>query len=278
MVTRIAEIIENKGIKAEVQEVTKGNATMLGITMGEGTIRPCLYPEQFAEYDIEQIANKLISKYEECKDYKPSIDVSDLIDLEVITDKILPCVRPVAHNTDEVTVELFDFEMYFRVAIDATSEGLSTYTIKNEHIKAMGISVEELTAIAIENAGKYTTVQSMFDTLMSFKKDMDFDDMLNNLDEDMPMYVVTNNFKSFGGANAFLCKSQLQKLADKLADDLYILPSSIHETIVIKAEGAEVDFLKSMVADVNATQVVPSERLSNQVYKYNRSTDEITIA
>ncbi len=50
----------------------------------------------------------------------------------------------------------------------------------------------------------------------------------------------------------------------------YILPSSIHETIVVPDDGnTKRQDLEAMVKAVNQNQVAPEERLTNSVYHYD---------
>ena len=82
------------------------------------------------------------------------------------------------------------------------------------------------------------------------------------------MYVLTNDTKVNGGA-AILHDAIRQEIAEKVGD-FYMLPSSIHETLVLPDNGEmDVQSLKKMVEEVNATQVLPHERLTNEVYHYD---------
>ena len=70
------------------------------------------------------------------------------------------------------------------------------------------------------------------------------------------------------GAATLLDKNLMGEIVETLGD-IYILPSSIHEVLIIPIRTSmEVEALHSMVCEVNDTQVAPEERLSNHVYKY----------
>ena len=65
-------------------------------------------------------------------------------------------------------------------------------------------------------------------------------------------------------------------VAEKVGGDFYILPSSVHELLVIPRDaGMEISELEKMVCEVNATQVSVEERLSDHVYAYDSQTHEI---
>ena len=91
------------------------------------------------------------------------------------------------------------------------------------------------------------------------------------------MFVITNKAKHKGAA-ALLYEDGLHDLAELYKDDLYILPSSIHETIAVACTKMEPEQLAEMVEEINGTQVDVGERLSNQVYHYDRTTRKLSMA
>lgn len=93
----------------------------------------------------------------------------------------------------------------------------------------------------------------------------------------MPMYVLTNEHK-FHGAGCILYGNLLKEIADKWGCDICIIPSSIHETLLIPMSAAGSCAVTSqMVREVNQTQVSPEEILSDHVYQFNRETGEIIM-
>ena len=72
--------------------------------------------------------------------------------------------------------------------------------------------------------------------------------------------------------------SVLSDVGEKLGEDYYILPSSIHECIVIpKKEEIDPEELKIMVREINATQVQPEEVLSDEIYQYERRYHRLSM-
>ena len=92
-----------------------------------------------------------------------------------------------------------------------------------------------------------------------------------------PMYVLTNQKKTFG-AICIRYPGMLKELSEKFGGDFYILPSSVHECILVPAdETVSRDMLKEMVTDINQTQVEPQEILANQAYLYSRTLNQIVF-
>jgi len=91
------------------------------------------------------------------------------------------------------------------------------------------------------------------------------------------MYVLTNQ-QRFLGACCILYDDVLKEIAERLDSDLYILPSSIHEVILMPVTVTEsVPALSQMVCDINQSEVSAEEILSDHIYYYHRSTDSITM-
>lgn len=93
----------------------------------------------------------------------------------------------------------------------------------------------------------------------------------------LPMFVVTNS-TGLHGASVILYDGLLKASANVFRDDLFILPSSIHETLFLPASACScTDSLKEMVMSVNKSDLDEDDVLSNSVYYYDRKTDRIKI-
>lgn len=90
------------------------------------------------------------------------------------------------------------------------------------------------------------------------------------------MWVLSNQYMN-DGATGMCFKHELKKFADLHSDDIYIVPSSIHELILIPSKEVDADYLKEMVIETNRSQVMEEEFLSNNVYLFKRVTSEIEI-
>ena len=101
--------------------------------------------------------------------------------------------------------------------------------------------------------------------------------MIGEIPPEQTMWVVSNN-RGIDGAVSMLYENELHELAGKLENDLYILPSSVHEVIAVPTDLASPEELAEMVAEVNMQEVSLDERLSNQVYHYDKDLRKLTLA
>ena len=90
------------------------------------------------------------------------------------------------------------------------------------------------------------------------------------MNEEFPMYVLTNSYRSYG-ASCMLYDGLLMKFARHIEADLYVVPSSVHEIILIPVDGdVTKEGLDEMVRNVNSTELSKEEILSDTAYLFTR--------
>lgn len=147
------------------------------------------------------------------------------------------------------------------------------YLFHNEQMQQHGITKEELKAWAMENTPRLLPVS--FHSMREVIREFRLEDAAEKNAEEIPMYILTN-VKMFLGAACIFYPRVLASIGNAVQDDFYILPSSIHECIILPACGAcTKGELEKIVREVNITQVPEQDILSNHVYFYQKDTGEI---
>lgn len=163
-----------------------------------------------------------------------------------------------------------DLAVIFCYEIGAWNEGSAFIMIRNDHLAEWDETVENLYEDALKNM-----------------KDRDQDDMfsLNDMftrkeelekEELPPMYVLTNASRRFGAA-VMLYSGKMKELADSVGSDLVILPSSLHEVLLLVDDEEKHTSWKEMVREVNRLMVEPEEILSDNIYRYSREKDVVEL-
>lgn len=94
------------------------------------------------------------------------------------------------------------------------------------------------------------------------------------IEEEIPVYVVST-VSGINGAGVIFYEGICEKIKERLGEDFYIVPSSIHEVLVVpKSVSPDIKHLQAMVEFINATEVKEEDRLTNSVYTYDFDTDE----
>ncbi len=148
------------------------------------------------------------------------------------------------------------------------------YLFNNEQMGQYGVTKEELRVWAMENTPRLLPVS--FHSMQDVIREFELGQAAKRKAEQVPMYVLTN-VKMFFGAACLFYPRVLASIGNAIQDDLYILPSSIHECIILPASNTYTrDELEKIVCEVNLTQVPEQEILSNHVYFYQKDTGQIS--
>lgn len=275
------------GVKVTIQRVQKNNGLELdGLTIIDGrtNIAPTIYLNYYyhllsdGRRDLQEIITDILETYEEHR-MNSNIDLNFFTDFERVKDKIVFKLINTKQNSKLLeqiaNINFLDLSIVFYYLFDSTDSGSATILIRNEHLNYWNVDTDTLFQYAKENTPKLlkSKLNSMMDILAGIEST---EEILNCTDELLPMYVLTNHTNMFGAAT-MLYDNVLKSFADKKNSDFYILPSSVHELILIPAStDMDSDYLTSMVQEVNDTQVPNEEILSDHAYYYNRTTNQIT--
>lgn len=148
------------------------------------------------------------------------------------------------------------------------------YLFNNEQMGQYEVTKEELRTWAMENTPRLLPVS--FHSIREVLREFQLGDEAEKKADQVPMYVLTNVRMLFGAACLFY-PSVLASIANAVQDDLYILPSSVHECIILPASDTYTrDELEKIVCEVNVTQVPEQEILSDCVYFYQKHAKKIS--
>lgn len=176
-------------------------------------------------------------------------------------------------------IKILDLAIIFNCLVDADETGNATILIYNQHLSLWNITKDDLYHLAMKNTPALLTyeLRDMSDVLIELMAGVPCNSMKEEFEYMVPTYVLSNKSK-LNGSGCIFYHNLLHNLCEKLECDLYILPSSIHEVILIPAyDHDSYDELTSMVKEVNSTQLSKEEILSDHVYFYSRETGQISM-
>lgn len=274
------------------REVTKNNNVKLTgiVVMKEGAdIGPYIYLDEFyRDYESggmksDEIVNEVCRLILKHLEDVPDVDISGFCDWETVHGDIYPKLVNAEQNKGLLEkIPHRDFldlaVVYYAVARDHTKEESGTILIHNGHMEIWGQEEEDLYQTALMNMradgeADLITIERIVEHMLGIT----FPEQDGNASKDKDMYILTNHRRRFGAAE-ILDKKTLRTIADKVGDGFIVLPSSLHETIILPPKDAKkYDGLAKMVREVNDTQVDREERLSYHVYVYSRDEETLRI-
>lgn len=235
-----------------------------------------LYEEYIeGEKDIAACAEALWEAHEKSKDLEDLQQfVEGIPSWETTRRKVYPVLLSMEKNIDLlpklVVFPMLDLAVIFVIRGKMTGGGDSIVKITTELLEDYGVSRQELYDAAMENLkNDGYHFQNMDDVVREIS-------LLDNMEKPMGtgMYILSNPSKLYGAAG-ILDRELVNEFAK--GRDMYILPSSVHETIFVSTEKYCPEELDQMVAEINELEVLKEERLVDHCYFYDGKTGEIRM-
>lgn len=285
---------KNKNLVVEVHDVHRNNDLVLkGITIctENRNISPMIYTNEYYEHnlDVDEAASKIMVLYNTHKYDMDNSIANTMHNFDSIKDKIIARVINKDRNKFIASscpyAQFGDLIVTFAVFVEQNPGGTASIKITNEMMNSWKVNLGQLIEAAYTNTSKLFPLE--VDTMSEILKQMMSDaceltpEMEAELEAELasqsaPMYVVTNTSKYFG-AYFITDREALVKVASEIKDNrFFILPSSVHELVVVpESQIQDASDLTTMVKEINATKVAPSEVLADNVYHFDAKTEEL---
>ncbi len=276
-----------QGVTVKLLDVEKQNNTLRhGILFTKDNVpfSSTIYLEPFFKAfkggkDICKLAEELLCCYKEDKTSIPE-SVFNLADFETAKENIFAKLIHLEENETflkDVPYQTFlDFAIVTYFEVDHCEMYQGTVLLKDNLVKNWEVTKEELLLWALQNTKdkKKVIFRDMAEVLANHLTETDKNILLHNTPK---MYVLTNEQK-FWGAILICFPEVLQMICKMIGENYYLLPSSVHEWIIIPESNAdECNYLRQIVQEINRSEVLPEEMLSNEVYFYESDTCSIHI-
>lgn len=295
-------------VQIDTINVPKNNGVMLqGITIRRPRekVVPTIYLEGFYEdylegRDMEDILDDFLEIYEE-QGRRGMPDFQFYEDYELVKKRLAVKLINKEKNREALLEmpyrDFLDMAVVFYCFTDSPQAGGAAILVKTAHMEKWNVSVEQLYEDALTNAermlpGKVRTMEELLSKMVleeniplweRRRDETESFPMLDGFEEkgrkikEIPLLILTNSTR-YLGASCILYRGLLAQFAKSLKKNFYILPSSVHEVILLPENNVRnADNLIRMVTEVNQTQLAPEEVLSDAVYYYDRETGEISI-
>ena len=219
-----------------------------------------------------QVMDLIESAVREASQNMPQLDWKVLGNYEQMKETLMLQMIPVKGNEEKLaeipheTVE--DMAVVYRFDLGSNERGTSSVLVTDTMLKSYGITRERLAADAIDAAVKNhpASLRNMNEVLQEMAGDR-ADDYRS--DEPSPVWVATVE-GGMNGASVIQYPGFLDRAVEAIGGDFYVLPSSIHEVLLVADDGSvALKQLEQMVRDINEAEVAPADRLSDNVFHYD---------
>lgn len=248
----------------------------------QGTVSPTIYLDNFySEFErgrttISKTANHI---YEQMHDFEDKVEAYQEFSAELSDCSDHITYRLVSKERNKQFLESVPHLCFLNLAIvfyiihHVSEEGMESICVTNELAEKWGLNAKSLYAAASKNTPVLLppVIDTMEHTIELLMKGISHTiDSTERNEELFPMHIMTNKYQ-INGASVLLYDGMLEGLADKLNSDLYVIPSSIHELIIMPSEDGALSLskLSKMVKEINENHVKDEEILSDCAYYYN---------
>ena len=276
----IAAYIREKGYEVKIDTVNKNNGhSLTGVIMSKKgqSVRPIIYLESYYDQfqngeNMEDLVESIVRTY---KSTFFDLDMEYFKEYERVEKSIY--IRLINFERNEDLLEKVPHKrwhdlaavLYSSLEVEGQKASILLY---DTHLKQWGKTFDEIFQTAKSNMKRDVPVilQNLVEILPQQVGSM--------MPREAPLMYVLSIQGFYYGAAAILYSEEVKDLADKLQCDLLILPSSIHELLILKDDHArEYEEYRMMVQKVNKTDIVPDELLSYSLYRYNREKAEVEM-
>lgn len=216
-----------------------------------------------------------------------TFDIGRIMDYDRVKKNLFMRLSAAEKNKDLLEhaphIRKEDLAITFHIMLDQSDKGTATTMINDNMMEAYGIDLDQLYQDAllnspvicpaqIENMGEALSRMMIEDMKSAGAPPELIQEMEKDLKEsnkDNPMTIITND-RLVDGASAIFYPGVMDLVGERMQGDYFILPSSVHETLVVPDDGGvSLQELTDMVKEVNMTQVSPEDQLTDQVYHYD---------
>ena len=285
--------------EGKVMETTviKNNTSKLGISIKLPNIKitPVVYVDDMYDYynnvnDLDDTLNKAISLIESSINSIENTKLDDTVSNLIgdIKGNVFP--RLVNTKTNEVMLkntphrDFLDMSIvYYIEQYNDELGAIEGIRITNELMQSENLSEEELYHNSIKNMleKEKSRLIPMIKVIMSIQFGIPLRETeISESDFSDGDFIMLSNERGINGSRRLLDTRALIKASEIAESDLYILPSSTQEVLIVSVNeiNASPSELKNMVREVNISEVSKEERLTDNVYIFRRDTRTIEIA
>ncbi len=245
---------------------------------------PLIYMAPF--YRMYQHGYSLESIQKELKNVLDMVAQNKTIEGEVFTEftSASTCltIRLISYQNNQDFLKLvphrriLDFAVVYQLVFEGTRENegmMGAAVVYYDHCRIWNVTEDILFQTAL------STMMRRFPPALNSVEALIGVSMQPQQSEFPHLFALSNN-RAFFGASVMLYPGVLRKASQRLGGAYYILPSSVHEMLLLAKTDAQETIpmqLKAIVEEVNLTDAVSTEFLSNHVYEYNPESDEVRI-
>ncbi|MBP5305289.1 MAG: hypothetical protein J6Z02_05515 [Lachnospiraceae bacterium] len=236
------------------------------------------YFEKYSNGDmsLEEAANSVIRLYKTHLKDKKTINLD--LSFESVKDRIIFSLLNKEKNEeylkDTVREDYLDLTLCYRVlAREESNADITSFLLPLAAFESWNMDLSKVREAAVANMKRIFPAEiKRLKDIIRIPKEILISGVFDNF------YVLTNRLANLG-ASALLYEEELRGIAGMVGCDLYLIPSSVHEILIVPvSSNVAPDIVQDMIKEVNTTCVNPEDFLSDTLYLYEKETGNVKVA
>ncbi len=269
---------------APVLKNNRNNVDTMTILTGRGNVSPAIYMAPYYQQclngeTVERITDQIL-EFHNSHVREGHYDLSFYTDFLQVRERLVCRLVNYEKNREMLKQvphrRFLDLAVIYYYKMEDDTFGDASILVKNEHMEMWDADLEEVDDAAMSNTIRLMPYECIY--IADVIKQMTGIQIEESEQDQIPMYVLTNTEKSFGAA-VILYQTILEAVSVRLGGDFYVLPSSVHECMLVPAFA---DFnptqLREIVCEINEECVAEEEILGDTVYRYYSEEGRLAAA
>ena len=226
--------------------------------------------------DYDRLVDGAVNKARDALENSPNFNIEAFKDYDKMKETLAMEVVSAERNADLLTTvphkDMEDMAVVYRFVISTGVGESGSVLVTNKMLDEYGITPEQLHADAMKNAPEVRPMEIKgMGEVLAEQMGIENAEMLGfAIPPEQDQMLVASVKGNVHGAGVLAYEDFMDKASDRVGGSFFILPSSIHEILIIPDNGQfDLKSLENMVREVNATTVDPVDKLTDNVYHYD---------
>ncbi len=266
-----ASVIRHEVEKMQGQSYTALTVSPANSNVGMNINVDSLYEQMQYGASYQNVLSHALNQATAFVEDAPKFDVSSITNYSQAKDKLFVDVVGADRNAEMLSkvphVQVEDMAMVYRIQVGQRDGEVASALVTNQIMDSFGVTPEQLHQDALANSADIhpAKIQNLSEVLAEMTGMP-----VEMIESSAPPLIVVSNEDKIKGASALFYPDMMDQLVKETGGDFFVLPSSIHEVLVMPDNGEmSAEELKAMVTSINGDVVDPADVLTDQVYHFD---------
>lgn len=211
----------------------------------------------------------------------PGFSKEDVVNYNWVKDKIYPRLINTGMSEEYLSnkphKDIEDLSVVYTIRFSSDERGIASAAITYDLLELYGVDKETIHKQAMSNLAKekpkFMNIADMLFNPNAKEKKIE---NINPEDYEVPFFFLSSQNGTCG--SVMILNPKTMDAITKNFGDIYVIPSSVHEVLIVPQHVMPAKLLAKMCTEINSKEVPDQDILSNNIYEYDAETHSLSIA